>query len=234
MANPSRFTSGVSTAAPSAPLGALPIPDPTKIVGIYEDFHRYAAGDWTVTETQAGATEALADAFGGALLITNTDTENDVVAMQYVKESLTIRAGYKAWFTARFQCNDVDQNDIIFGLYVTDTDPLAGVTDGIYFISVDGSASVDLYVRVDDAVAVSSTGLGTLVDATNMRVDWYYDGGTTVTGYIDGVAKASLTLTAAQLAALDDETLALSLAMYAGEAAANTLQVDWIGAWTER
>jgi len=51
------------------------------------DFFTYAAGDWTVTETDAGATEALSDEVGGVLLLTNTATENDVLGMQLGAEA---------------------------------------------------------------------------------------------------------------------------------------------------
>ncbi len=107
-------------------------------------------------------------------------------------------------------------------------------SDGIWFRSDDGDALIDFVVRIDAADAVAATSLATHVDDTFVTLGFYYDGVTTVKAYVNDVEVGSYTLTAAQLAALDDETLSLSFASETGEVEAQVTTTDYIGAWIER
>jgi hypothetical protein len=90
-----RFPNGVTNVSEDSPFADLAMPAPTLFHTYMEDFDYYVAGDWTVTETDAGATEALADGDGGLLLLTNTAADNDLVAMQKKGNSFTFTAGKK-------------------------------------------------------------------------------------------------------------------------------------------
>lgn len=235
MATPTRSPNGVSTAAQGTVLWSLPAPDPTKLIGYFNDFLTFAAGDWTVSETTGGATQALGDGRGGWLVLTATASDNDTIELQQVKEGYTIQSGKKAWFKTRFKVSDATQSDLLLGLAILDTSLLVSVTtDGMWFRKDDGDAAIDFVVRIDNAEAVAATAIGTLVDDTFITLGYYYDGATTVFVYIDEVLVGSYTLTAAQLAALDDETLSISIAFMTGEAEAQVSTVDYVGAWTER
>mgnify|MGYP001576761201 CR=1 FL=1 len=62
MATPFRATNGITNVPSSNFMGQALSLDPTLTHTYFNDFDVYAAGDWTVTETQAAATEALTDA----------------------------------------------------------------------------------------------------------------------------------------------------------------------------
>lgn len=234
MSAPSRFTSGVSTVPSSDLLGQFPEPDPTQVISYFNDFHVYAAGDWTVT---GSPTNALVDVRGGALQMTAANTTNDTLSqIQLSKEGFVIQSGKKAWFKARVKMAAASAGDMVVGLYVADTSPVASApSDGIYFRKDDGDANIDFTVNVDSAAAVSTTAIGTLVADTFVTLGFYYDGVTTVRAYVDDIHVATLTLTAANLAALDDETLAPAFAQQNANGGAATVgTIDYLLCAVER
>ena len=101
----------------------------------FNDFFTYAAAEFTTTTTEAGggsATEALLAGPGGLLLVTNDNFDNDADWFQMPVEQFKYVEGKKLQFTARFKLSRVD-GDFIAGLHITDTEPVGGVSDGIYF-----------------------------------------------------------------------------------------------------
>lgn len=233
MANPTRFTSGVSTAASSSTLGMYPAPDPTKVITYFNDFHTYAAGDWTITGSPTVA--QIANTAGGAISVTAANTtDNTVSVFQQVAENFLIAPGKKAWFKTRLKQATAVEGDFVAGLCIIDTSPIASApSDGIFFRKDDDDALIDIQVN-DGSAAVSSTGLATLVDDTYVTLGWYYDGVNTVKAYVNDVETATLTLTAAHLANLDDEPLAVTFAFQNGTTAAHVGSVDYIMASVER
>jgi len=208
--------------------------DPAKYHVFFDDFDKYVVGDWTITTTEAGAgnaTEALMDGDGGLLLITNDAADNDCDFFQKVGESFLIESGKKAWFKARFKVSDVTQSDIVMGLQVTDTTPLA-VTDGIWFRKDDGDAFLDFIVQKDDTTGKNTgTAVATLVNDTFVTVGWYYDGVSTCEAYVNDVKVSTLSAAAAYLS---DTELTISFGIQNGEAVAKTMTVDYIFAAKER
>lgn len=197
----------------------------------FNDFHEYVAADWTITTTEAGgssATEALTNAEYGALLITNDANDNDADFLQKKGESFKLKVGKKAWFAIRFQVGDATQSDVVAGLQITDTTPLA-VSDGVYFRKDDGDKNVD-FVIIKDSVATTVTALTTLADATWVELAWYYDGATSIVPYVDGVAKKAQPITYMP----DDELLTISFGIQNGAAAAKTMTIDRVYAAVER
>ena len=94
MGTPVRYPNGVTNAGPNDPLRNFVDTDPTKVYRYFNDFHTYVAGDWTVTETQAGATQAInAGAAGGVLLLTNDTGNTDVNQLQLASETFKYVAG---------------------------------------------------------------------------------------------------------------------------------------------
>ena len=161
---------------------------PGKYVEYIEDFFYYVAADWTVTETNAGATQALAVAaptVGGVLLITNTAVENDAVSMQKVGHSFTPTAGTNIWFEAVFQNSSATQCDWLVGLVATDTTPLSNA-NGIYFRKDDGDLLIDFETNASSVVS-TETGVGTDADATYVRVGFKVTGTSLVEYYVNGI-----------------------------------------------
>lgn len=234
MATPTRFPHGVTSAAKSATLGMFGAPDPTKWHVYFNDFDTFATGDWTITTVEAGAgsaTEALTDIDGGALLITNDAADNDADFFQKVGESFLMESGKKAFFKARFKVNDATQSDVVIGLQVTDTTPLA-VTDGIYFMKDDGDTNIDFYVQKDATTGQNvQAAVGTLVSDTFIVLGWYYDGKSSVTAFINDAAVATLDASSTYL---PDTELTVSFGIQNGEAVAKTMTLDYIFAAKER
>jgi len=182
----------------------------------------------TVVEVGAGnSTAVINDTSGGALIITTAANENDGYSMQLgnanTGEWVDLSGPTVCYFGVQFQVNDADQTDVLLGVAVTDTAILGGVTDGLYFRSVDESAVLNFVLEKDSVE--SSTAVATLTDAADVTAEWYYDG-TDVTAYINGTEVASVARTDASFP--NDELMRLSMEFLTGEAVANTCTIKWV------
>ena len=223
-----RFPNGVTNVGEDSPFADLAMPAPTLFHTYMEDFDYYAAGDWTVTETDSGATQALTDGDGGLLLITNTAADNDLVSLQKVGESFRFAAGKKLFFEARLKVSDATQSDIVVGLQLTDTTPL-DVTDGVFFIKADGVATVNLRVEKNNTATTASS-VATMADDTFIRLGFYYNGSDAVQYFVNGTLGGSMAVTNLP----DDEDLTVTLSIQNGEAVAKTMTVDYVFVSKER
>lgn len=229
--SPARFPTGVTNVTSRDTLGSLTFPDPTKVHVWFDDFDKYTAADWTITTTEAGsgsASESALGTKGGILLILNDDADNDADFLQWTTESWRFTSGKKLWFKACFQVADATQSDIVLGLQITDTTPLA-VSDGVYFQSDDGDANLDVHVT-KDSTSTSATAVATLADATTTAVGFYYNGDDEIAYFVDNVQKGTLATTNLP----DDEDLTISFGIQNGEAAAKSLTLDYIFVAEER
>jgi hypothetical protein len=236
MPNPTRFTSGVATAAKGSTLANYPRPDPTKCYSYFNDFDTYVAGDWTVTSVGAATRALKADAPFGALLMTTTGTEDDGTQLQLTTETFTVTVGKKLWFKARFAIDDVTQSDFGIGLMVLDTTALDadgdGVTDGIFFAKDDGDALLDFQVQKDATTGQSrATSVATLVNDTFVTVGVEYDGKSEVKYFIDDVHKGTITLSSTNM---PNTPLTVTMALLTGEGNAAAASVDYVFAAIER
>ena len=218
---PTRFTNGLTTAAKTAPMGEFILPDMTKAHIYMEDFDYYTAADWTVTEVGA-ATQALNNEDGGRLLITNAAADDDASFNQKVGESFLFATGKKLWFDCLIQVNDVTQSDFLIGLQLTDTTPI-DVTDGVFFIKRDGFTTVDLLVEKDNT-ATTTSAVATMVNNTDIRLSYFYNGIDEIKVFVDGAHVATSVTTNLP----DDEVLAISFGIQNGEAVSKTMTVDYI------
>ena len=226
-----RFPNGVTNVNDVnlfADMGQL---DPTKFHTFFDDFDTYTAGDWVVTETDAGATQALTAGDGGLLLITNTAADDDLVALQKTPAAFTFTAGKKLFFRARFKVSDATQSDLVFGLQVVDTTPL-DVTDGVYFLKADGSTAVSVVCRKNATTgSTSASSIATLANDTFVTLGFAYDGEGKVAYEVNGAVVGSLD---ASSAFLPDAACTVSFALQNGEAAAKTMTLDYVFVAKER
>ena len=111
---------------------------------------------------------------------------------------------------------------------VFESDPVGGLTDGIYFRKLDGSTT--LYLVAEKDSVETTLAVATLADDTYVVLEFYYDGGDRISAFVDGSRVGSIAVTTAP----DDEELALSFGIQNGAAAAKVLSVDYIGASQER
>lgn len=198
-----------------------------KVHRYYNDFDKYAAGDWTITEVGSGS-RALENMDGGSLLITNAAADNDGNFFQ-AKEAWLFDSTKSMMFRSRFKISDATQSDFTFGLQITDTTPLA-VSNGIWFQKDDGDANLDFHVA---AASVQSDliAFDTLANATWVELAFSFKGGgTKIEVYRDGVSKGSLPITNAPTA----QTLAVSFGVQNGEAVAKNMSIDYIEVIKER
>lgn len=226
-----RFPYGVTNVGETDLFADMVQPDPTLFHTYFNDFDTYTAGDWVVTETDAGATQALTAGDGGLLLITNTAADDDLVALQKTPAAFTFTAGKKTFFRCRFKVSDATQSDLIFGLQVIDTTPL-DVTDGIYFLKADGAATIDIICRKNASTgSTSASAVATLANDTFIELGFYYDGESKVAYEVNGSVLGSLDASSSYL---PDTTCTVSFALQNGEAVAKTMTVDYVYVAKER
>lgn len=217
-------------------LGSFKTVDPTLYHSYFNDFDKYDAADWVITTVEAGAgdaTEALTDADGGVLLVTNDAADNDSDFFNKVGESFLMASGKKAYFKARFKVSDATQSDFVIGLQITDTTPLA-VTDGIYFQKDDGDANLDFHVT-KNSTSTSASAIATVADDTYLTVGFYYNGVDKIYYYAGTDSLNPTVLGSSVVTNLpDDEVLTVSFGIQNGEAVAKTMSIDYILAAKER
>mgnify|MGYP000060541058 CR=1 FL=1 len=225
-----RLPSGVNTESSSSIFANFPYPYDSSLITYFNPFYTYTASDWVVTETQAGATQALTAGSGGWLLLTNSAADNDLNALQKTPAMLDLSATKQTWFTSRFKVSDATQSDVVIGMQVVDTTPL-DVTDGIYFLKPDDAATVNIICRKDASTgSTSASAIATLVDDTFIQLDWYYDGAGYLFYAVNGTVRGSLSVASY----FPDTSTTVSFAIQNGAAAAKTMTVDWVGVWQER
>ena len=226
-----RFPFGVTNVGETNLFADMVKPDPTLFHEYFNDFDTYTAGDWVVTETDAGATQALTAGDGGLLLITNTAADNDLVALQKTPAAWTFTSGKKLFFRCRFKVSDATQSDLVFGLQVVDTTPL-DVTDGVYFLKADGSTAVSVVCRKNATTgSTSASSIATLANDTFIELGFYYDGEGKVAYEVNGNVVGSLDASSAYL---PDTTCTVSFALQNGEGVAKTMTVDYVYVAKER
>ena len=236
---PTHFPNGISNRTKGHPLFNYPYLDPSKYYTYFDDFFEYHSGIYTITTTEAGsgnASEAITSGAGGQLLITNDDADNDLDFFQLKGESFKWDSSKRMFFSARFKTNDATQSEIVMGLQITDTTPL-DVTDGIFFLKIDGDTQPDLIIEKDNSSSLSVLEMNAMEDDTFVTLSFEYDpldvatGGAVFRAYQDDVQVGEITSTTN---APDDEELTISFGIQNGEAAAKTLTIDFILVAVER
>lgn len=173
MTNPTRFTSGLSTAPSWHPLGNYKRPNPFFTADYFTDFMTYAAGDWTVT-TSTGST-ALAAGLGGKVVQTTSAGANDIQANLKNPAAFAFTAGNQFWFMWRGQ---YDNQLAALQIGVQAGGTAFAPTDGVYFTKAGATGVVNLNIRkASVSTVVAMTGL-TMAAATDYILAFYYDGKT--------------------------------------------------------
>jgi hypothetical protein len=230
---PTHFRTGINFFPPDHPfhsMGVPLIPAHWHIDG--DDFDRDETGIATsYTETAVGAgTSVLTPGKGGLLLLTNAAADDNSLFLQRPTANFLLDSAKDAFWTSRFQISDAVQSDLIMGLQADDTTPL-DVTDGIFFIKADGSASVDLVQEKTNAQTVRS-GVHTVVAATMVELSWYYSAARQeILAAVNGQVVTSLALSANF-----PNTVGLcpSFGIQNGEAVAKTMTIDYWFAGEQR
>jgi len=183
----------------------------------------YHPDSCTVTAVNASTITGLASSLGGGFVFTTAAADNDGVQMQALSEMFYFGGHYPCYFGARFMVTDADNIDVFLGLAIQDTTILAACSDDIGFRLVDNDAS--LSYLVENTNAETAVEIGEVADGTYVTVEFYYDGITTVTFYLNDVAVGTVETTVANMP--DDEHLAPALAVLTGAGGANAMTVKW-------
>jgi hypothetical protein len=200
------------------------------VVKLIEDFVKIPTtdgvttlGGYTVTDVTAGAGDTLAGGtgVGGELVITTAATENDGYSIQANGEAFKLTAALPCYFGIRFKIGDATETDFIVGLCITDTDLLAGMTDGVYFVKVDGSTAVTFVLEKNSTPTASAT-IHTMT-TSYVTLEFYFDG-TNVDSFVNGVKQTRLAMTNL----CQDEELTPSIEFLTGEGNSNVMTVDWM------
>lgn len=178
---------------------------------------------WTTTVVETGAggdSDAVpATDAGYAWNLITDNADNDGISLQLLGTPFELTSDQDLYFGIEFQINDVTQSDFFLGLAITDTAILSGVTDRIGFESLDGSTDIKLAIEKDSTETLTAS-LGTLVDATLVYVEFYWNG-TSIYPFINGVGAALPAVTNLP----DNEALRLTLEFLTGEAVAQTMKI---------
>ncbi len=211
-------------------LGSLPFPDPGRCHTWFDDFDDYSALEWVITETGTG-TRAVGNLDGGILVITNDTHDNDVNTLQWsgltnasVVETWLWESGRGMWFKARMKVSDATQSDLVFGLVTTNTTPITSIVDGLYFLKVDGSTTLNMLCTKNSTSTTLTA--GTLVSDTYFTAGfwWNQDLGE-LTVYFNNQPVAS-TLTTSNFP--DDEELTITFGIQNGDGNARVLSLDYL------
>jgi|SRR5688572_5181078 len=222
------FPDGVTNVLEYKAFGQCVIPSPSRVHTFLEDFNTYIASATQWVETVVGTdTTGVIDGAGGILSIANDTNDNDHVYAQWVAEICAFVAGKQSWFATRFQIDVATESDLFIGLYVTDTDPIGAITDGVYLHKADGSTTLNLVV-VNGSTA-TTTAITTVAADTWYVVGLHYNGSDKIDIYLNDDRVASSVTTN-----LPPDDLKPSFAVQNGDAAAVTALIDYIFWVTER
>lgn len=186
-----------------------------------------APGAFTTTLVEGGAGETTValkgGAEGGVLLITTDAADNDGANIQAKGEAFKPVTN-PLYFGCRFKISEATQSDFLFGLCITDTDLLGGMTDGIYFRKADASTTMSFVLEKNSTETATAYGTAIAAD-TWYTLEFFFDG-TNVDWYVDGVVQTRPATTNLP----SDEFLTPSVHVLTGTTSSVTAEVDWIRA----
>lgn len=189
----------------------------------------YVATDYTITSTGTPTIAVSTSEIGGALVLTTGATSGNNTFHDSKQLVWKWTSGKALEFETRFKLSVVADVDLVLGLQVTDTTPLA-VTDGIWFAKDNGDAFLDF--RIAKASAQTDlTNIATLANDTWIKAGFYYDGTDAhkMQVFINDVRIGAVPITNSPTAAL-----CLSIGVQTNSANARSLSVDYIRVRQER
>lgn len=179
--------------------------------------------EWTLTAVEVGAGTSTAVLSDNTLLLTTAGNEDDGPSIQVKGEAFDLASGNYTYFGINFQASEATQSDFLVGLCITDTALLGGLSDGVYFECLDGSTDINFVLEKDSTETTSASAVGTFADATNVTLEFIFDG-TNVDSWVNGTLQTRLATTNLP----DNEQLTPSIEFLTGAASAETLTVNWL------
>lgn len=193
------------------------------------DFTEWVPDAWTLTEVNA-STQTLLDSRNGILRDTPAGADNDGTQMQLggtgdgetTGESWAPAAGRNLYFECRFAMSEATQSDVFVGLHVQDTTFVASRgADFIGFSSDDASLNLNA-ASSNTSVISTEAGVTTIADATFVKVGFKVSGVDKIEYYVNDTLEATITSN------IPTALMKLSLGYLAGQAAADTIDYDYV------
>lgn len=165
----------------------------TDYVELFNDFlvtSAYTAGDWTITNTGSPTIAVDVDDVGGQLSIATGATDTNSSSHQSKIEAFKFVSGKALEFECAFALDDVVDSTFMIGLAITDTTPL-DATDRLVFKKEDTESTLSFQCTKDGSTVSTVDDFATLVNSTQVKVGFYYDGKVAQDG-ADGQSQASI------------------------------------------
>jgi len=205
--------------------------------GLYNPTELFKASNWVATNTQAGAGNnswTVTDGAPPTLVLVTDNADGDGVNAQYSKdggttvwETFKLQASFNSYFSIRLKMSEVTQKKGEIGFCITDTTLNGGMTDGAYFRFKDGDTKIYTVTEFNSTETETDTG-EVLTANTYVWLSFRANADSSVEFFVNGrmVAKHTTNI-------VNDEELALSLAIHTGQAAALTTTIQHIAAFQE-
>lgn len=231
MGTTTNLPNGVTNTEEYKALGSYITPVPgARLHQWFDDFDLYTAAQWTVTETQAGATQAIvANANGGIIALVNSATDDDINAIKWVNNTFILPTDKSWWIATRLKVSSALVSDVIFGL----VDVMTGFNPayGVYLTKLNGAATFALAVENNSAITAGSAASSAIVDDTYVDLAITYDKETQViTAWMNDAPFSNVTV----LTNVPTAALAPAIGVQNGDGNARTLSCDYLLAAIER
>ena len=226
-----RLPAGVTNALVGTMFQDLQETRPTTYFEYFNDFSTYTAADWVVTETDAGATQAVVAGASGLLALQNTAAAPAIVSLQFAGGTGSVRPLFQYSSTkdmivaARFKVDDATLASFTVGLAVADTSPIASLPANGVFVSKTGvTANPSGYVAIGSANVTGTITGASITSDTFFEVAMAYVAESGLWRFYLGDSAVQLTPGTLGPSAL----LAPTIAVGNGDANARLLTMDWI------
>lgn len=141
------FANGVSNCNPLQAMAESGVPDPSFSQLFHDDFVKFTAADWTITNVGVTPTNALVSEVGGVLLNTTTTGISDATYLQLPAPSFQLIPGTHHFFKARLKMTNATACSVVAGLCSTSSTPISAA-DGLYFYKAPGAQTWALRHRL--------------------------------------------------------------------------------------
>lgn len=187
---------------------------------------------YTITARTSGTGDVISTVAGGVLRISGAaTTEDSGASVQRNEANWNVAAGQELRFLAKFTTNEATQSDIFAGFYATNTNPVAGIANGVFFRKPDGSTRLSVVHAKGSTETVLDTGIDIAANTDyvlGLSVVNLGSDGTNTTGLVVAVVNDRVfTLPVADLLA---NTVILRDSFHAESGSASgTFTCDWYG-----
>ena len=175
------FENGVTNRNAADIFGSMEQLDPTRYHSWMDDFDIFnLANDWTIVNPNGGAgTASLVTSANGGRVQINSDSGagNDAGAQKNGRGFLfEAQQDRKAYFSCVAQIDEATLSRIAIGLQ----DPTNGEPEdpgaGVWFLKGPSSTEVQIVTAANPGEGVSGPAVGDISDATDFRLEYYWDG----------------------------------------------------------